>query len=249
MELDRFTQYNKKDIDFLKWRTNVPYIFKGTQRLIDFIFQDRPEAVLEIGCGEGITLQYTNPVKYIGVDTSLVRLGIASLQNKKHTFIQGDGTSLPFWSGQFDLVFCMGTLHHLSKQGAFLMIQEMTRVCKKGGQVAITEPNVYNPSSLLLGLLRKPERGILHCKPKIFLKYFKRFGKSEEIKLKYYGTFYPICLSSYFFKNRDFVNALWFQKIWERTDYIVNKIIPQRFWTGVVIMGKKGCPERTQGEL
>jgi hypothetical protein len=125
------------------------------------------------------------------------------------------------------------------------MIQEMMRVCKEGGQVAIIEPNVYNAYSFLLGLLRKPERGILHCKPKIFLKYFKRLGKSEEIKLRYYGTFYPMCLSSYFLRNKDFVKAPWFQKLWERTDYIVNKIIPQRFWTGMVIMAKKGVHGRT----
>jgi len=67
---------------------------------------------------------------------------------------------------------------------------------------------------------------LFRCKPEIFLKYFKRFGKSKEIKLKHYGTFSPICLSSYFFRNRDFVNTPWFQKLLERTDYIVNKIIP-----------------------
>ena len=243
--MDGFDQYTKRDADFLKWRTDVTCEYKATQRLFDFIFQDRPEAVLEIGCGDGIALHYTNPGEYIGVDTSLARLRIGSIQNKDQTFIQGDGTSLPFRSGQFDLVFCMGTLHHLSKQGAFLMIQEMIRVCKEGGQVAITEPNVCNPYLFLFGLLRKRERGIFHCRPKIFLEYFKRSEKSEEIKLTYYGTFYPICLASHFFRNRDFVNSLWFQKLWERTDYIVKKIIPQRFWAGMVIMAKKGCSRGT----
>jgi hypothetical protein len=134
----------------------------------------------------------------------------------------------------------MGTLHHLSKQGAFLMIQEMSRVCKNGGWMAIIEPNAYNPSSFLLGLLRKPERGILHCRPAVFLKNLKRLGMHYEIRFEYIGTFSPIHLVSYFFNKRNFVRAPWFVELWERTDSIVNKIIAKRFWTSMFIMARKG---------
>lgn len=192
-----------------------------------------------MGCGEGIALHYINPVQYVGVDTSFSRLRFASRLYEDLNFVQADGTCLPFDSGKFDLVFCNGTIHHLSKQGAFSMIQEMGRVCKKGGWVAVIEPNAYNPSSLLLALIRKPERGIFHCKAKLFLGYFKEVGMSEDIKLKYDGTFAPISVLTHFFKRGGFIKAPWFNELWRRIDHIVNRIVPKRFWSNIIMMAKK----------
>jgi len=173
---NQFSKYTQKDVNFFKWRTQTPYITSRTHRLYDLIFRIQPEAVLVIGCGEGISLQYVSPLEYVGVDTSLARLQFASIRHRDHTFIQADGTCLPFSSGQFDLVFCKGTLHHLTKQETFLMIEEMSRVCKKGGWVAIIEPNAYNFYWFLLALIRKTERRILNCKGNAFLECFKRSG-------------------------------------------------------------------------
>ncbi len=240
MELNRFSRYTKEDIDFLKWRIEVPYVNKLNQDIYDLIFQDKPENILEVGCGEAITLYFKNPLNYVGVDKSLSRLQIASIKNKKYKFIQGDGISLPFKSEKFDLVFCMGTLHHLSKNSSFLMMEEMLRVCKEGGMVTIIEPNVYNPISLLFGLIREQERGILHCNPNVFLKYLKKLGLGNlGIKLEFIGTCSLICIISYLFKRRSFIKSLWFQKIWGCTDYIVNKIIPKRLWSNMIIVVKK----------
>jgi ubiquinone/menaquinone biosynthesis C-methylase UbiE len=196
--------------------------------------------MLEVGCGEGIALHYMKPAKYVGVDTSLAWLHVASTKNKNYTFVQGDGTCLPFFSEKFDLVFCKGILHHLSKQEVFLVIKEIVRTCKMGGRVAIIEPNVYNLSSFLFGLLRKPERGILHCKPKVFLEYFKRLGMSNELTLTYDGTFAPMQLFAHLFNKRNFVKASWFIRLWEIIDYIMNKIIPEKFWTSMTITARKG---------
>lgn len=240
MESNRFSRYTQRDIDFLKSRAEHPYIYHRTQRLLGLVFQDQPKAVLEVGCGDGIALEYIHPVTYVGVDTSFARLQAASIRNRDYTFIHGNGTCLPIHSEQFDLVFCMGTLHHLPKQGAFLMIQEMSRVCKNGGWIAIIEPNAYNPSSFLLGLLRKPERGILHCRPAVFLKSLKKLGMHHEIRFEYIGTFSPMHLVSDFFKKKDFVRTPWFVRLWERTDSIANRIIAKRFWTSMVIMARKG---------
>jgi len=239
LESNRFSQYPQRDIDYFQWRIEVPYIYNRTQKLFNLIFQDRPKAVLEVGCGEGITLYHINPIKYVGIDNSLVRLRAASIQFKDRTFIQGDGTSLPIGSEKFDLVFCMGTLHHLSGPGAFLMIQEMGRVCKKGGWVAIIEPNVFNFFSFLLALLRKPERGIFRSKPKVFLKYFRQLGMGYEIKLTYDGIFSAIDLLRFFFKKKKFIKAPWFNRLCERIEDISNKIIPERFWAIMVILGRK----------
>jgi len=212
---------------------------RRTRTLFDFIFQNRPETILEVGCGEGIALHYANPAQYVGVDTSFARLRFASTHHRGRSFVQGNGISLPFCSERFDLVFCNGTLHHLPKSQVFLFIEEMRRICKKGGWVAIIEPNVYNPSSLLLAVLRKPERGILHCKSKTFLDYFETLGMNHEVKLSYDGTFSLMNLLTHFLRKRRFVNAPWFNKLWERIDWVLYRTIPRKFWSNIMIMTKK----------
>ncbi|HUL21089.1 MAG TPA: class I SAM-dependent methyltransferase [Thermodesulfobacteriota bacterium] len=218
---------------------DIPYLDRRNQRLFGLIAQDRPETVLEIGCGEGIALHYINPIIYVGIDTSRVRLRFASNLFKVHSFIQGDGTCLPFSSGRFDVVFCNGTLHHLSKNQILPMMEEMKRTCKKGGRVAIMEPNAYNFSSLMLALLRKPERGILHCKSKLFLQYFNELGMGKEIEVKYDDTFAPINLFVQFFKKRDFVRTRWFTGFWESIDDMMKKIFPEMFWANIIVVARK----------
>jgi ubiquinone/menaquinone biosynthesis C-methylase UbiE len=175
----------------------------------------------------------------VGVDSSLGRLRYASVQYKNHSFVQGDGTCLPFSNERFDLVFCKGTLHHLSKQEIFPMMKEMERVCKKGGWVAIIEPNTYNLSFFLLALLRKRERGILNCTSNVFFKYFERLGMCCEIRWRYDGTVTPLRVMTYFFRNREFIRSPWFSNLWKKIDEISNKIIPERFWTNIVILARK----------
>lgn len=239
--MDRFSEHSQPDIDFFKSRIDIPYMNHRNQTLFDFIFQNRPRTILEVGCGEGIALHYANPAQYVGVDTSFARLRFASTLHKGQPFmfIQGDGICLPFSSERFDLVFCNGTLHHLPKSQVFPFIQEMGRICKKGGSVAVIEPNVYNPSSLLLALLRKPERGILHCKSKTFLNYFERLEMNHEIKLSYDGTLSLMNLLIHVFRKRDFVKSPWFNELWERLDHVHHRIIPKKFWSNIMIMAKK----------
>jgi SAM-dependent methyltransferase len=237
--MDRFSEHRQGDIDFFRSRMDIPYRHHRNQRLFSLIGQGRLETVLEVGCGEGIALHYIHPLKYVGVDTSLARLRFASNLYESHIFIQGDGTCLPFRSEQFDLVFCNGTVHHLSKEGAFLMIKEMGRVCKKRGWVALMEPNAYNPSAILLALLRRPERGILNCKSKAFLDYFERSGIGDKIILKYDGTFALLNLFTRFFWKKGFIRAPWFSKLWGSIDGVMGRIIPERFWTNIIILAQK----------
>lgn len=237
--MDRFSEHLQRDIDFFESRIDIPYIEYRTQTLFDFIFQNRPETILEVGCGEGIALRYVNPIQYVGVDTSFARLRFASALHRGQSFVQGNGICLPFSSGRFDLVFCNGTIHHLPKSQVFLFVEEMGRICKKGGWVVIIEPNVYNPSSFLLGVLRKPERGILHCKSKTFLDTFERLGMNHEIKLSYDSTFSLMSLLTHFFRKRRFVKTVWFNELWKRIDRVLCRAIPRRLWSNIIIMAKK----------
>lgn len=239
MKSDRFSKHSQKDVDFFESRMGVPYLNHRTRKLFDFIFGNQLNTVLEVGCGEGIALQYLKPLRYVGVDLSLARLRFASKRYPTHGFIQGDGTNLPVCSEFFDIVFCSGTLHHLPDFKAFEVVKEMNRICKKGGRIALIEPNAYNPSSFLLGLLRKPERGILHCKSKLFLKYFDELGMGNEIAVKYDDTFAPMDSFVQFFRKRDFVKTPWFYGFWESIDDMMKKIVPERFWANIIMVVRK----------
>jgi ubiquinone/menaquinone biosynthesis C-methylase UbiE len=217
----------------------VPYLNDRKRKLFDFISGNQPKAVLEVGCGEGIALQYLKPLRYVGVDLSFVRLRFASTRYPTHAFIQGDGTNLPVCSEFFDLVFCSGTLHHLPDFKAFEVVKEMKRICKKGGRIALIEPNAYNPSSFLFGLLRKPERGILHCKLSVFLRYFSELGMRNKITFKYDDTSAPMNLFVQFSRKRNFVKTRWFNRYWKNIDDMMKKIIPERFWANIVMVAQK----------
>ena len=101
------------------------------------------KVVLEVGCGTGLILQRLKRhcKDCIGVDLSSRMLSKA----KKRGFdcIQADATSLPFGDESFDCVVCFKVLPHIPD--AQSAIQEMTRVTKKGGVVAL---EFYNTQSL-----------------------------------------------------------------------------------------------------
>jgi ubiquinone/menaquinone biosynthesis C-methylase UbiE len=53
----------------------------------------------------------------------------------------GDGHSLPFLEETFDVVAIYNALHHMRDYKRVL--DEMVRVCKKGGKILISELNEY----------------------------------------------------------------------------------------------------------
>lgn len=77
-----------------------------------------------------------------------------------------DVTRLPFADGSFDRVCCMGVLHHLGRDAIRPALCEMARLLETGGEVAIIEPNSWNPYQRLFAWVRPPERGILNTSPR-----------------------------------------------------------------------------------
>lgn len=56
-------------------------------------------------------------------------------------FVVGDGHSLPFLDETFDVVATYNALHHMRDYKKVL--DEMVRVCRKGGRIVISELNEY----------------------------------------------------------------------------------------------------------
>lgn len=99
----------------------------------------RGERVLEIGGGIGTDLaQFArHGAAVTDLDLSLGHLALArenfNLRGLQGRFVHSDGETLPFASGEFDLVYSNGVIHHTpdSRQ----MVLEIHRVLKPGGRV------------------------------------------------------------------------------------------------------------------
>lgn len=107
------------------------------------------EKVLEIGAGMGTDLAQfaTNGAHCTDLDLSAGHLDHArrnfELRGLKARFKHGDGESLPFEDGEFDVVYSNGVIHHTPNTAN--VIREIFRVLKPGGQAIIM---VYAENSL-----------------------------------------------------------------------------------------------------
>jgi len=115
---------------------------------------------LEVGCGPGLMLLRLRPRigRLWGIDLSLACLAEASRARRAGGqpgdeagdplgLVAGDGTSAPFAGGSFDLVFAVCMLHHVPPGGGRrdAVVEEMARLARPGGLVAIWEHNPWNP--------------------------------------------------------------------------------------------------------
>jgi SAM-dependent methyltransferase/uncharacterized protein YbaR (Trm112 family) len=108
---------------------------------------DRPQSLLEVGCGIGLTTdQKRRHLKgdAVGVDLSPAVVGAAEhFQNHPLLhFVQASAFYLPFETETFDVLYSRGVLHHTySTREALLAV---ARYCKPGGRFYLW---VYGPGS------------------------------------------------------------------------------------------------------
>jgi SAM-dependent methyltransferase len=108
----------------------------------------RELAFLDFGCGPGETERFLEGQvgSLVGVDTSAAMVDHAREQNPwatYHAIEAGDKT--PMADGSVDVCFAICVLHHVPPPQRPSVMQEMARVTRPGGLIALFEHNPLNP--------------------------------------------------------------------------------------------------------
>ncbi len=127
---------SNQQIDYwLNNRSDIASLYKSEKHFFTEIIL-KVDSVLDIGCAAGgsclFSRELSPKIKYTGVDINKALIDAAKLrfQNLKDTtFIQFDGSNLPFQDQSFDFIFSFGVFHHLPNWKE--MAIEAIRVSKK----------------------------------------------------------------------------------------------------------------------
>jgi SAM-dependent methyltransferase len=118
--------------------------------LVDFIRRVCPEEpergamrLLDVGCGCGWS---SFCLASAGYDVTGIDLNGAEFEAPEHerlVLAEGSAMAIPFGDCSFDVVATYQCLEHIPDPE--LALQEMTRVCKPGGVIAVVGPNLVSP--------------------------------------------------------------------------------------------------------
>lgn len=99
--------------------------------------------VLDVGCGDGSIGQALTAERVAGLDVS-VRCATLARGRGLDAVVADAVTGIPFCNEAFDTVYCVDVLHHLDMAWE-PVFDEIDRVLRPGGVLAIVEPDATNP--------------------------------------------------------------------------------------------------------
>jgi len=169
--VERFDKFDDRDAALVRWRFGRGYVSDLARERYRRMFHGG-RRVLDVGCGVGAAARWAEGAAYVGIDLS-VALVAQGRAGEGLALAAADVTRLPFADNSFDRVLCMGVLHHLSAGEVDAALGEMARVLAPGGEVALVEPNPWNPWNRLMAYVRPAERGILHTGRRPFQRRFE----------------------------------------------------------------------------
>lgn len=129
-------QYQKSLVSRTYWDFRDRNIFRYIQG----------EKIIDLGCGEGITLQklikHYPEAKIIGVDSDLQKVKIC--QHHNLPVKAADIKHLPFKNNHFDCALLIEVIEHLEIKEVRLALKEIHRILKPRGRFVILFPNDRN---------------------------------------------------------------------------------------------------------
>jgi SAM-dependent methyltransferase len=136
--------FSGTDLDFFT-RAKARVLLELAERAVA-----RPDqlAFLDVGCGPGETDRFLEGRvrRLAGVDIAAEMLERARQTNPWAEYRDyAAGEPLPYDDGSIDVSFAICVFHHVGREQRIPLIEEMIRVCRPGGMVALFEHNPFNP--------------------------------------------------------------------------------------------------------
>ena len=100
--------------------------------------------ILDAGCGQGLLVE---EFKRRGYDITGVDAFYGSENVRKENILKTG-----FEDDSFDVILCLDVIEHFPLNEQEYLVKELTRICKKGGKVIWSIPNLANLSSRILFL-------------------------------------------------------------------------------------------------
>lgn len=138
---------NVRFFDELAAEYDNPIIKKWTRRFFSPVLKEikisRKTKILDVGFGTGeFLLLFKGKAQLYGIDASQKMFNIARKKLGKAALLKlGDVNKMPFKSNYFDYVISTEAFHHFYAQEE--AVREMARVCKKSGEVIISDVNFF----------------------------------------------------------------------------------------------------------
>jgi SAM-dependent methyltransferase len=168
--------YNKKE----------DLYFNNTRLDILPLLPKYSETILEIGCGNGATLKHLKDYGKCKEATGIELTEYAALEAKQviDKILIGDAEEIikTIESNTYDLVLCLDILEHLVDP--WLMIEQISRVLKKGGVIISSIPNIRTIRVIsklaLFGKFEYEEAGIMD---KTHLRFFTKTSAIDLLSI------------------------------------------------------------------
>jgi ubiquinone/menaquinone biosynthesis C-methylase UbiE len=145
-----------KDEPGLTWQAAQSRLRSSFHFIVGSYTVDPIKDILDIGCSVGISTQELHrfyrdkqetPINTVGVDLSPYMLAVATQQDKEKaiTWVHGNAEHTHFADNSFDLVTLQFLLHELPHYASKTIFQEVKRILRPQGVIAIVDNNPASP--------------------------------------------------------------------------------------------------------
>jgi len=132
-----FNWQNDKDVVFMQMLHNLYTVMRKE------INPQKNDMLLDVGCGRGNFVPYSNDSSYHGIDISNNNIEHCKRNHKEKNFEVMDCCDMNYEDNVFDKVICSEVLEHMNYEEIHRTLFELSRVVKSGGKIIITVPNLY----------------------------------------------------------------------------------------------------------
>jgi len=148
------------------------------KRLLQLAKGVHPQAILDVGCGEGFTLQRLKGEgigkKLEGIDYSKDAIALGKKTHPNIVIKHGDIYALPYKDNSFDLIICSEVMEHL--QDPKKALTELARVTKKYCILSVPNEPIFMLGGIVRGTFPKT---IGH------INFWTRFGFKRFVEKKF----------------------------------------------------------------